>query len=106
MMALGSIGAGLGQTPMSPLAVTGVILDPSDAGVSGAKVVLRRSDGGEPVSMTADAMGGFRFDGVRAGRYTLCVEQDGFKPATSQVRIGSRPLAPLVIRLEVADLRS
>ena len=87
-------------------ALTGVILDPSDAGVAGARITLQLGDGSTVAAATADAAGGFRFEELAAGSYRLRTEHDGFKPASSQVRIGARPVAPLVIRLKVADLRS
>jgi hypothetical protein len=83
----------------------GVVLDPTDAGVAGAKITLRQS-GAAPTTATADAMGAFRFDSVQPGSYEIAVEHEGFKPATSKVRIGSRPASPLVIRLRIAEVRS
>lgn len=106
VIAVGWIGACLAQSPGPGLTLTGVVLDPTEAGASGAKVDLQRNDGGEPVSATADAAGSFRFDGVPPGIYKLSAEHSGFKRASSRVRIGSRPLPPLVIRLHMADLRS
>jgi hypothetical protein len=105
LTALGA-SAGLAQTSAPGVIVTGVVLDPTDAGVSEAKVILQRSDGAGPQSSDADAVGAFRFERVRPGSYRLTVEHEGFKRATSQVRIGARPPAPLVIRLQVADLRA
>jgi hypothetical protein len=106
LAAFAFLAAGFAQEPASRSALTGVVLDPTDAGVAGAKIVLQRNDGSAPATARADATGGFRFEAVRAGSYKLSVERDGFKRASSQVRIGSRPPAPLVIRLQVADLRS
>src|SRR5207249_2942680 len=91
----------------SPLrtSLAGVVLDPTDAGVAGAKITLRQG-GAAPATASADATGAFRFDSVQPGSYEIAVEHDGFKPATSKVRIGSRPPSPLVIRLRMADVRS
>jgi hypothetical protein len=106
LAAFALFGAAYGQDPPLKLTLTGVVLDPSDSGVAGAKITLERNDGSSPAPAIAGATGGFRFEGLRAGSYRLTVEHDGFKRTVSQVRIGSRPPAPLVIRLQVADIRS
>jgi hypothetical protein len=106
VLALSVLNAALAQDSAAELTLTGVVLDPTDAGVAGARIVLQRNADSAPASARADATGTFRFNGLQAGSYKLSVEHDGFKPATSQVRVGSRMSAPLVIRLRVADLRS
>ena len=106
LAAFAALGAAQAQDSSFRLAMTGIVLDQTDAGVAGAKITLQRNDGGVPVPAVADATGSFRFEGLRSGSYRLSVEHDGFKRTVSQVRIGARPPAPLVIRLQVADLRS
>ena len=85
--------------------ITGVVLDPTDAGVAAAKITLTQS-GSAPAMARADATGAFRFDGVQAGNYEITVEHEGFKPASSKVRVGSRPPSSLLIRLSMAEVRS
>ncbi len=99
--------AGIVPAQDSPLrtSLAGVVLDPTDAGVAGAKITLRQS-GAAPTTATADAIGAFRFDSVQPGSYEIAVEHEGFKPAASKLRIGSRPASPLVIRLRIAEVRS
>src|SRR5258706_12354421 len=82
----------------SPLrtSLAGVVLDPTEAGVSGAKITLKQS-GAAPTTASADATGAFRFDAVQPGSYEIVVEHEGCKPATSKLRIGSRPVSHLVI---------
>src|SRR5712692_1842638 len=82
--------------------LTGIVLDPSNAGVSGAKVALK---GVEQQTTTADAGGAFRFEAAPPGSYEIQVEHEGFKPATVRLRIGSRPPAPLKITLAIAEMR-
>src|SRR5450755_195937 len=96
--------SGAGQPSSYPL--TGSVQDPVDAAVAGAKVTLQPNEGGAPVTVRADATGSFRFDAVPPGNYTITVERDGFKPAMSRVRVGSRPVAALAIRLKMAELQS
>jgi hypothetical protein len=76
-MSLGIAGAGLAQTPIPRVTLSGVVLDPMEAGVADAKISLQRRDGSNPSTMSADATGGFRFDGVQAGRYSLSVDHEG-----------------------------
>jgi hypothetical protein len=92
-----------GQSSGYPL--TGSVQDPSSAGVEGAKLTLKRSDGDDQQTTTTDALGAFRFERVATGAYQLQVERAGFKIQASRVRIGSRAPAPMRITLSLADVR-
>src|SRR5262249_19337197 len=85
------------QPSASRFSITGIVLDPSNAAVAGAKVALRGSAASEQQSATADAGGAFRFEGVSPGSYEIQVEHEGLKPATVRLRIGSRAPGPLRI---------
>jgi hypothetical protein len=85
--------------------VSGVVLDPTNAGVPAAKVTLTHA-GTPQRTTTADGKGAFQFDAVAPGNVTISVEHEGFKPATSTFRIGARTPAPVVIHLALADLQS
>src|SRR5438034_10929201 len=67
------------QKTASVFSVSGVVLDPSDAAVSGATIILRGAHDRVERSAHADAIGGFRFDGVTAGTYEVRVDKSGFK---------------------------
>jgi hypothetical protein len=101
----GACQAALCQPPAPGFPLTGIVLDPSNAGVSGAKVALKGSGAGEQQTTAADAAGGFRFEAVLPGSYEIQVQHEGFKPATVRLRIGSRAPAPLKIALAIADMR-
>src|SRR5205807_333612 len=79
------------QNAANSLFVTGVVLDPTDATIAGAKVTLQ-SKGNEDRSTVTDAIGVFRFDGVSSGSYELQVQHEGFKPAKSRLKLATRPL--------------
>ena len=85
--------------------ITGVVLDPADAGVAGAKITLRQS-GAASTTTSAGPTGAFRLEGIPPGSYEITVEHEGFKPAALKVRAGSRTLSPLVVRLRMAGVRS
>jgi hypothetical protein len=85
--------------------VTGTVVDPHQAGVLGAKVRLQRADGAEVQSVSADSIGAFRFEGVAPGSYDVRVEQEGFKPSVSRVRVGNQAPRPLNIILTLADVQ-
>ncbi len=89
----------------SGLRVTGTVVDPHQAGVLGAKVTLRRADGAEVQSTSADSQGAFRFEGVPPGNYEVQIEQPGFKISTSRVRVGNQAPPPLHVALILAEVR-
>src|SRR5438067_12616996 len=78
--------AALAQRSASNFSVTGVVLDPSKTGVSGAKVSLKQAGAKTERTTIADVAGAFRFDGVDTGAYELLVEQEGFKPSTLRIK--------------------
>jgi hypothetical protein len=63
--------------------VTGSVLDPSGAPVSGAKVGLLLPHGTKPLATTTTGQdGGYRFLSVRVAAYDLSVEAQGFLKST------------------------
>jgi Carboxypeptidase regulatory-like domain/TonB dependent receptor len=89
----------------SAIAINGTVLDPHQAGVFGARVALKRTDTNEVQATKADASGAFRFDGVQPGNYEVRIEQDGFKPYVSRLRVGNQPLRSINAVLALADVR-
>lgn len=84
--------------------VSGVVLDPSDAAIEGAKVTLHgRKVGNEPSTQTGPS-GRFQFSGVTPESYEIEVQQEGFKILKSEVKVGSRSSAPLRLVLQLEDL--
>src|SRR5438105_14660347 len=88
---------GAGQSSSSAYPLTGSVQDPSGAGIQGAKLMLKSSDGGAQQDTISDVAGAFRFERATAGAYDLRVEKEGFKVNSSRMRIGSRAPAPMRI---------
>ncbi len=114
MLAMASVAAGqrnlsdrLEQGPTTPapvFGVSGVVLDPSNAAIAGAKVTLHGGDLENEPSTTTDPAGHFQFSGVSPGSYEVEVQQEGFKILKSRVKVGPRSPAPLHIVLPLRDL--
>src|SRR5258707_15753623 len=85
--------------------VTGTVVDPHQAGVLGAKVTLRRADGIEVESTSADSKGAFRFERVPPGNYDVQIERPGFKPSTTRVRVGNQVPSLVYVALILAEVR-
>jgi len=97
----------LEQEPMTPapvFGVSGVVLDPSNAAIAGAKVTLRGGSVENEPSTTTDLSGHFQFSGVSPGSYEVEVQQEGFKILKSRVKVGPRSSAPLRIVLPLREL--
>ena len=92
------------QTSSPGVPVTGVVLDQTGAVLAGAAVVLLDGSGAVAGSATADAVGAFRFEGVRAGTYQLRATFEGFKQASSRVRVTTRAPGAQKIVLDLASL--
>jgi hypothetical protein len=72
------------QTTQSQ-SIFGVVRDPSDAAIVGARVELHRSDG-TPVGHTkSNGSGGFQFKNVPAGSYEIVVSEPGFRETRASI---------------------
>ena len=89
----------------SGFSITGTVVDPHQAGVLGAKITLTRADGTQAQFTNADSKGAFRFQGVPPGNYDVQIEQPGFKPSVSRVRVGNQAPRPINVALVLADVR-
>jgi len=92
--------------PMAEAAtsLSGIVTDPSGSVVPGATVTLKAAAGATQTGRT-DEVGAFRFGGLPPGSYEVQVEHAGFLVSKTRVDIGTRPPAPLRIRLRIAALR-
>src|ERR1035438_8836141 len=59
--------------------ISGTVVDPSGAAVSGAKVVVTNSDTQSSRTQATDEHGFFIADNLSIGPYVVAVEQAGFK---------------------------
>lgn len=91
------------QGPTS--AVNGTVMDPHQAGVFGAKVTLKPADGSAVRFTSADSRGTFQFSAVPPGNYEVQIEQPGFKPSITRVRVGNQSPRPLILVLSLAEVR-
>lgn len=91
-------------TPPASLVVAGVVQDQTGAILAGAMVEL--IDGvGQPVeTIRTDAVGLFRFERVAPGTYQLRATFEGFTPATTRVRVSTRPVSAQTLVLKIASL--
>jgi hypothetical protein len=95
-----------GQNSAS-LVVTGVVQDQTGAVLAGASIELVSVSGAAASvvqSTTADGTGAFRFEKVAPGPYELRATYEGFKPASTRVRVGSRSPAAQKLVLAIAGL--
>jgi carboxypeptidase family protein len=91
-------------TPTEVLGISGVVLDPSNAAIAGAKVTLHGGSLQNEPSTTTDLTGHFQFTAVPPGSYEVEVQQEGFKILRSRVKVGPHSSAPLHIVLPLAEL--
>src|SRR5882724_9255532 len=94
----------LAQASAEPsAAITGMVLDPSGAAVSGAQVSLTIKDGTVLKATTTDSAGAFRLSNVAPGTYEVHVEASGFQPRNQSVIVDRKPPSPLRINLVIAS---
>jgi hypothetical protein len=90
-------------TTDSQVQVSGAVDDPSGATVSGAKVELLDSNGSLVASATTLLNGQFRI-AATPGDYQLAIIRDGFATSVSTLHLHDPVIAPLLIKLKIAEL--
>jgi hypothetical protein len=86
----------------SSRAITGIVLDPSGAGVPGAPLTLTSPDGTVIGNTTTDNAGSFRFEKLAPGLYSIDVQASGFREMKLDVVVGKKLISPVRINLLIA----
>src|SRR5581483_4426815 len=79
----------------------GLVLDPSGAVVTRARLTLTSVETGQERVQSADGAGRFMFDQLRIGEYNVKVEAEGFRPASTTAHVRSGETAGVTFRLEL-----
>ena len=78
--------------------VSGKVLDPNGAPITGARVKLANTSGNVPVETTTDADGNFAFESAGIGRRKLTAEFDGFVPVSRELSVNADPHEEIVLQ--------
>ena len=113
VLVFGSIAARSQETPADyattvrnpAYTISGVVLDPSEAVIAGARVTLYGKEGENPVPTTTGQAGDFRFTGVFSGKYHIEVEKEGFNVLRRRVKVRTSPPVALRIVLPILTVR-
>ncbi len=84
--------------------VQGVVHDPQHRPLSGATVVLKSATSAFTQSKSTDRDGGFRFQAVPFGQYTVTVSQTGFASFTQPISLASGTSPILHVELSLATV--
>jgi hypothetical protein len=85
--------------------VRGIVQDVSAAAIPDTKVVLHSADENTDRATNADSSGGFTFENVKAGQYTLRASHDGFADTVvSAISVEARQDLRLTVSLNIASL--
>jgi Carboxypeptidase regulatory-like domain len=87
----------------SSVVITGIVLDPSGAAISGAQVSLTIADGAPIQTTTTDAAGTFRLVKAARGSYSIHIEASGFQQKDLAVTVGEKPILPFKINLSISS---
>lgn len=104
VLLLGLLGA-LGAAAQITGTITGNVLDPTAATVSGAKVTARHQETGATRVTTTGTDGRFVLAGMPPGIYQIRVEASGFRPVVQEeIRLSVAETVTLRFRLEVGEI--
>ncbi len=89
----------------SSATLTGTVTDPAGALIPGAEVSVESAATGLTRSTVTEDNGGYVFNYLPVGRYTVTVELPGFKTARQSVGLEIGQTRTLDVRLEVGELQ-
>lgn len=90
------------QNQPAGVSVTGTIEDPDGAAIPNAKITLTAKTPGNFRTATAGGDGGFRFDSIPPGGYTLKVEAKNFVAAEKKITVIGEQPATIKMQLKVS----
>ncbi|PYV63755.1 MAG: hypothetical protein DMG97_36910 [Acidobacteria bacterium] len=97
--------AGLAQTTISTGSIQGLVIDPSNAIVSGAKVTIRNQGTGQVLTTTTNSAGTYTSGALIPGDYLVRVEQTGFKSVELPIKVEVGVTAPGSVKLQVGNTK-
>ena len=84
--------------------LTGTVVDPNEAVIPGASVVLTNAQTQSETTGTTNDTGGFRFDGLAPGYYSLKVTSPGFVPFTmTDINVNGTDGAEVKMTMQVSE---
>jgi outer membrane receptor protein involved in Fe transport len=86
--------------------ISGVVTDPTGAGVAGASLTMRSLATGETFNATSSSNGEYQFALLKPGDYKLSVTKDGFKTLTQTVSVLLGQNSTIGVKLEVGSVSS
>jgi len=84
--------------------ISGVVTDPTGAGVAGASLTIKSLATGETFNATSSSNGEYQFALVKPGDYKLSVTKDGFKTLTQNVTVLLGQNSTVGVTLEVGSV--
>jgi hypothetical protein len=99
-MTLSLLAAIFTQILTAQVPVSGVLLDPVSRPVPGVVITLKQGEAA--ISAATSAAGQFQFSSVPPGQYDLLAVVAGFESVRRGIRVGTRPVTNLEIRLRLA----
>jgi hypothetical protein len=81
--------------------IVGNVRDPSDASVASAVVVATNLETNQTRQVLTNALGGYTFPTVQAGRYQIRVNKEGFRAATTEVAVTINSVTRADLQLQI-----
>jgi hypothetical protein len=82
----------------------GVVVDPTGAAVTQAKVTLKSIETGESRNATVSELGAFNFGLLRIGRYEVKAEAPGFSSSSAVAEVRTGEIASVRLSLEIGQV--
>jgi len=84
--------------------INGKVADVSNAAIPNATIVLRNETNGKTVQAQSDSNGGFSFQNLSKGNYSVIMNADGFSSVVQEISLPRIDSSDLVVVMRVGDI--
>jgi hypothetical protein len=82
--------------------LSGMVEDPTGAALTKTRLILINQATGEKLEVPAGSSGGFSFENVPPGQYSLQATAENYETVEQAITVGSQPLAAIKIKMRVS----
>ena len=82
--------------------LSGMVEDPTGAALTKTRLTLINQATGEKLEVSAGSSGGFSFENVPPGQYSLQATAENYETVEQAITVGSQPLAAIKIKMRIS----
>src|SRR2546422_887956 len=91
-----------GVAAQSGITLSGTVEDPTGAAITKTRLTLINKATGEKREAVADGAGGFGFENIQPGQYSLQATAKNYETVEKAITVGAQPPAAIKIKMKIS----